>query len=312
MGKSLRQSSPLSSPYASSDLSSGYPRNYQHPGYAFLNRYGSLQTEADVFHYVDFLRESARLSCRPPVDFTKIYTAFGMPIPLRVPLEDQQGILLNSSTGMILIRESDPIVRQRFTEGHELIELLFDAQADVVRELNLPNWDEARKEKLCDAGAAELLMPKSLFRSHIQHLGTSMETARSLSRIYHTSLIATLIRIVELTSGEYAIALWEPLASNTLVSNRNNQDWQLVWSVVSESWSEGRLMKGLQVIDWPLGRSVQQTPVQLPLRSGLRWVRSQSLEMRNSRQYEHTSTLRGSSTTASITASTTLLSLLRI
>ena len=310
MGKSLRQSSPhtlsYTSSHTSSDLSSD-PRDYQHPGYAFLNRYGSLQTEADVFHYVDFLRESARLSCRPPVDFTKIYAAFGMPIPLRVPLEDQQGILLNSSTGMILIREGDPVVRQRFTEGHELMELLFDAQADVVRELNLPNWDEVRKEKLCDAGAAELLMPKSLFRSHIQHLGTSMETARSLSRIYHTSLIATLIRMVELTSGEYAIALWEPL-----VSNSNNQDWQLVWSVVSEAWNEGRLMKGLRVTDWPLERSVQQTQVQLPLRSGLRWVRSQSLEMRNSRQYEHTSALRGSSTIASITALTTLLSLLRI
>ena len=298
MGKPLRRSSPHTSPNPSSDLSSD-PRDYQHPGYAFLNRYGSLQTEADVFHYVDFLRESARLSCRPPVDFTKIYAAFGMPIPLRVPLEDQQGILLNSSTGMILIREGDPIVRQRFTEGHELMELLFDAQADVVRELNLTNWDEARKEKLCDAGAAELLMPKSLFRSHIQHLGTSMETARSLSRIYHTSLIATLIRMVELTSGEYAISLWEPL-----VSNSNNQDWQLVWSVVSETWSEGRLMKGLRVTDWPLGRSVQQAQIQLPLRSGLRWVRSQSLEMRSSRQNRHTSALRDSSTT--------LLSLLRI
>ena len=298
MGKPLRRSSPHTSPNPSSDLSSD-PRDYQHPGYAFLNRYGSLQTEADVFHYVDFLRESARLSCRPPVDFTKIYAAFGMPIPLRVPLEDQQGILLNSSTGMILIREGDPIVRQRFTEGHELMELLFDAQADVVRELNLTNWDEARKEKLCDAGAAELLMPKSLFRSHIQHLGTSMETARSLSRIYHTSLIATLIRMVELTSGEYTISLWEPL-----VSNSNNQDWQLVWSVVSETWSEGRLMKGLRVTDWPLGRSVQQAQIQLPLRSGLRWVRSQSLEMRSSRQNRHTSALRDSSTT--------LLSLLRI
>ena len=97
------------------------PCDYQHPGYAFLNRYRSLQTEADVFHYVDFLRESARLNCRPPVDFTKVYAAFGMPILFRVLLEDQQGILLNSFTGMILIRERDPVVRQRFTEGHELM-----------------------------------------------------------------------------------------------------------------------------------------------------------------------------------------------
>lgn len=304
MGKSLRQSMPRNS--------LALPRDYQHPGYAFLNRYGSLQTEADVFHYVDFLRESARLNCRPPVDFTKIYAAFGMPIPLRVPLEDQQGILLNSSTGMILIREGDPVVRQRFTEGHELMELLFDAQADVAQELNLPNWDETRKEKLCDAGAAELLMPKSLFRSHIQHLGTSMETARSLSRVYHTSLIATLIRMVELTSGNYAIALWKPLPNNRESdresNQQNHQGWQLEWSVVSEAWSEGRLIKGLQVTDWPLDmqrlQSLQQTQVELPLRSGLRWVRSQSLGMGGSRQHGDTSALQG--------FRMTLLSLLRI
>jgi hypothetical protein len=292
VGKSLRQSVPPILP-----PTSPLPCDYQHPGYAFLNRYGSLQTEADVFHYVDFLRESARLNCRPPVDFTKIYAAFGMPIPLRVPLEDQQGILLNSSTGMILIREGDPVVRQRFTEGHELMELLFDAQADVAQELNLPTWDEARKEKLCDAGAAELLMPKSLFRSHIQHLGTSMETARSLSRIYHTSLIATLIRMVELTYGDYAIALWKPLPHDRENNPHTNQGWQLDWSVVSEAWSEGRLIKGLQVTDWPLDmqhlQSLQQTRVQLPLRSGLKWVRSQSLGIGGSKQYGDTSALQG-------------------
>ncbi len=302
MGKSFRQSVPHILPHTSP-----LPCDYQHPGYAFLNRYGSLQTEADVFHYVDFLRESARLNCRPPVDFTKIYAAFGMPIPLRVPLEDQQGILLNSSTGMILIREGDPVVRQRFTEGHELMELLFDAQADVAQELNLPTWDEARKEKLCDAGAAELLMPKSLFRSHIKHLGTSMETARSLSRIYHTSLIATLIRMVELTSGDYAVSFWKSLPNNRENNRQSNQGWQLEWSVVSEAWSEGRLIKGLQVTDWPLDiqrlQSLQHTQVQLPLRSGLKWVRSQSLGMGAAR-HGNTSTLQ--------CFRMTLLSLLRI
>ncbi len=249
-------------------------RRYQHPGYAFLHRYGSLQTEADVFHYVDFLRDSGKLGHQLPMDLEKIYEAFGMPIPLRVPLEDQQGILLNSATGMILIREGDPIVRQRFTEGHELMELLFDAQADVAKELNLSSWDEARKEKLCDAGAAELLMPRALFRSHVNHLGTSIATARSLSRIYNTSLIATLIRMVELTAGEAAIALWKP------VDSQGNSGWQLEWSVVSEAWSEGLLSRGLQVTDWELpARTVQLSQVSLPLRSGVRSVRSETLKM---------------------------------
>ncbi|MGI0494483.1 ImmA/IrrE family metallo-endopeptidase [Alkalinema pantanalense CENA528] len=184
------------------------PPRYQHPGYAFLHRYGSLQTEADVFHYVEFLRESAGLSNRLPTDLDSIYSYFGMPIPLRVPLNEQQGILLDTYKGVILIKEDDPIVRQRFTEGHELMELLFDAQADVAQKLNIPTWDEARKEKLCDAGAAELLMPRSQFSSHLNHLGVSLETARSLSALYQTSLLATLIRMVELASGQHALIVW--------------------------------------------------------------------------------------------------------
>ncbi len=269
MGESMRRSSPINL-----TTNPKSPRRYQHPGYAFLHRYGSLQTEADVFHYVDFLRDCGKLGDRLPMDLEKIYEAFGMPIPLRVPLEDQQGILLNSATGMILIREGDPIVRQRFTEGHELMELLFDAQADVAKELNLVAWDEARKEKLCDAGAAELLMPKRLFQSHIKHLGTSMGTARSLSRIYNTSLIATLIRMVALTVNEVAIVLWKPIDSAGVAG------WQLEWSVVSETWSEGLLMRGLQVTPWELParlQTIQPSQVSLPLRSGLRSVRSETL-----------------------------------
>ncbi|NJK51897.1 MAG: hypothetical protein HC936_02155 [Leptolyngbyaceae cyanobacterium SU_3_3] len=52
----------------------------------------------------------------------------GCPPPLRAPLDEQQGILLDSKSGTILIRADDSTARQRFTEGHELMELLFDAQ----------------------------------------------------------------------------------------------------------------------------------------------------------------------------------------
>jgi hypothetical protein len=206
---------------------------YQHPGYAFLNQFGSLQTEEDVEHYVNFLRETAGLPAELPVDLDRIFAHFGMPIPLRVPLDDQQGILLDSDRGVILIREGDPIERQRFTEGHELMELLFDAQDRVTEELNLEPWDETRKEKLCDAGAASLLMPKIQFERHLQHLGTSLETGRSLCRLYQTSLIATLIRMVQLTRGEHALVFWH------LVHNAEGRRLRSEWSLVSPDWKQG-------------------------------------------------------------------------
>lgn len=215
-------------------------RPYQHPGLAFLQQYGSLQTEADLFHYVEFLRRSAGMSPTEgalPIDLSPIFAHFGMPVPLRVPLDDQQGILLDSETGVILIRAGDPIERQRFTEGHELMELLFDAQDQVNQELNLPPWDADRKEKLCDAGAAELLMPKYRFQKHLQHLGTSLETGRTLSRLYQTSWMATLIRMVQLTAGEHALIFW------TAVSNAEGDRLRSDWSVVSPEWQKGFIPK---------------------------------------------------------------------
>ena len=212
-------------------------RPYQHPGYGFLHQFGSLQSEADVYHYVDFLRREAGLEGRLPVDLDRIFTHFGMPIPLRVALEDQQGILLDSDRGVILIREGDPIERQRFTEGHELMELLFDAQDAVTAELQLQPWDLARKEKLCDAGAAELLMPQAQFQPHLAHLGTSLGTGRSLCRLYKTSLMATLIRMVQLTQGEHALIFWQR------VRNAEGDRLRSEWSVVSPEWSQGFIPK---------------------------------------------------------------------
>ena len=212
-------------------------RPYQHPGYGFLHQFGSLQSEADVYHYVDFLRRSAGLENSLPVDLDRIFTHFGMPIPLRVALEDQQGILLDSDRGVILIREGDPIERQRFTEGHELMELLFDAQDVVTAELKLQPWDPARKEKLCDAGAAELLMPQVQFQSHLAHLGTSLSTGRSLCRLYKTSLIATLIRMVQLTKGQHALIFWHR------VRNAEGNRLRSEWSIVSPEWTQGFIPK---------------------------------------------------------------------
>ena len=67
--------------------------------------------------------------------------------------------------------------------------------------------------------------------------------------------------------------------------------------MVSQAWSEERLIKRLQVTDWPLDmqrlQSLQQTRVQLPLRSGLKWIRSQSLGIGGSKQYGDTSALQG-------------------
>jgi hypothetical protein len=97
---------------------------YRHPGLAFLaaTPEAARSTPHAVLDYADFLRRSAQLT-DPPTDLEAIYRQFEMPTPIRAPLEDQQGILVDGDRGLILIKGDDPIVRQRFTESHELMEL---------------------------------------------------------------------------------------------------------------------------------------------------------------------------------------------
>ncbi|NJR71241.1 MAG: ImmA/IrrE family metallo-endopeptidase [Synechococcales cyanobacterium CRU_2_2] len=199
-----------------------------------------------MFRLCGFLREEAGLGDELPVDLGKIYQRFCIPEPLRVPLDQQQGILLDSYKGVILIKENDPIVRQRFTEGHELVELLFDVQSDVQQELGLPSWAEARKEQLCDAGAAELLMPRSSFGDRLANLGVSLAAARKLALLYQTSLVATLRRMLDLTDAGYALVLWHHALKPTEIRRDPRQaqpKLRIQWSKTNSHWQGGYIPK---------------------------------------------------------------------
>lgn len=178
---------------------------YQHPGHAFIAQQGPLQRGADVERYGDFLLSAAGLSHEPPVDLEQIYRHFGMPLPCRAPLIEQQGILVDGDRGLILIKADDPAVRQRFTEGHELLELLFEAQAQQAT-----GWQVQgdRKERLCDRGAAALLMPQASFAPRLTNLGVSITTAKTLAQDYRVSLLATLVRMMQLGEGAHCLVVW--------------------------------------------------------------------------------------------------------
>ena len=181
-----------------------------HPGRLFIEIHGSIEGPEDVEKYARFLRTEAGIDGEPPIDLVAILRRFGAPTPKRVTLPGQQGLLLDPEVGLILIEERDLPTRQRFTEAHELLEMLFvamparpDAHGRNVG--NFPHWT---KERLCDAGAAELLMPVATFLPRVQQLGVSFETARTLAIEYEVSLAASLIRMAVIGPGRHAVVLW--------------------------------------------------------------------------------------------------------
>lgn len=218
-----------------------------------MSRYGLLHNDQGVFRYVDFLRQSAGLSDEPPVDLSLIYRHFGIPTPLRAPLSDQQGILVDSDAGVILIKEDDPLKRQRFTEGHELMELLFDAQERLIGWAgSRPYWNEQRKEQLCDQGAADLLMPQSSFVPRLHDLGISLSTGRTLANLYQTSLLATLVRMIQHGLGAHALVMWHCALKRREMDCRNEPDLpqkklRVWWRTRTRSWSSGFIPKNKSI-----------------------------------------------------------------
>lgn len=183
---------------------------YVNPGKLYVERFGEVTTSEDVLRYAHFLLEASGLDGTPPIDLAKIYKKFDIPNPKQAALKDQQGLLLNPERGIILIKEDDPAARQRFTAGHELMELLFAAlsvgtgwAARQTGVFKLPT-----KERLCNEGSAELLMPRATFLPRLQQLGVSFASARQLATDFHVSMTAAAVHMVRVAPGRHALILW--------------------------------------------------------------------------------------------------------
>lgn len=202
---------------------------YIHPGKAFVKQFGLPQETKDVLHYVDFLRQEAKIEDVPPIQLTKIYSHFRMPIPHKTSLpEDTQGLLINPERGTILVNDSDPQTRQRFTEAHELMELLFTAfpsnKGWAAAAQRVGNFRYETKELLCNEGAAELLMPKTIFHSRIESLGISFQSARQVAAEFEVSTTAALVQMTRVGSGRRVIVLWRMKNKPTEIKNNNRKN----------------------------------------------------------------------------------------
>jgi hypothetical protein len=164
----------------------------------------------DVLHYARWLREEANIATGACAELRAIYAHFSIPTPQRVPLPGQQGLLLNSDIGLILINQNDSFMRQRFTEAHELMEFLFEAavEDEKWRRHSVIARKPVLKEQWCDKGAAEILMPRTSIKAQIQRAGVSFDTARHLAEEFQVSLTASLWQMITASGDRHAIIRW--------------------------------------------------------------------------------------------------------
>ena len=184
--------------------------SYNHPGRAYVEQNGLAESWQDFERYVSFLRERAGLHLSEQADLEAIYTVFGIPPPRRVSLPGQQGLLLNAEVGLIIINQDDIAARQRFTEAHELMELLVDAlpAGQGYFSSRKGPFRHTTKEQLCNQGAANLLMPPESFLEATQATSVGFSLARKLADQYAVSTTAALVQLVRVVPGQRAVVAW--------------------------------------------------------------------------------------------------------
>lgn len=185
------------------------------PGKLFLLVHNEVNSPEDILAYANFLRRESNQDAKLPVDLDCIFNRFQMPTPIYTPLNFQQGLLVDAATGIIMLNSNDIPTRQRFTQAHELIELLFNS---LPNGKNLGNgwtlkkpggFNEKTKEQLCNWAAANLLMPPDYVKSCIARYNVNFNCARVISDQCEVSFSAALIQIALVSPRKHSVVLWK-------------------------------------------------------------------------------------------------------
>jgi len=124
-------------------------------------------------------------------------------------------MLLPSGQGFIIALNKDQSPeRQRFSWAHELAHvMLSNGSCSQIRsrtKATRRTHTGQDEERACERLAAEILMPKIMFRRWATRAGWTLSSIPKLANLFKTSLTATAIRLVELAPEPCLLTLWRP------------------------------------------------------------------------------------------------------
>lgn len=136
-----------------------------------------------------------------------------------------------------------PKARVRFTQAHEICHTFF---YQFVPELKFqPHPEDAQEERLCNFGAAELLMPERSLRADAKPLLRTIDSLLFLADSYGVSIEAMLSRLRYLRLWNCELYFWHRRESGDFVLDRvigeRYQNWTWTDAMVPDyAWRRGR------------------------------------------------------------------------
>ena len=160
----------------------------------------------------------------------------------------------------IVIDERAPETRRDYSLAHELAHIMLLEMGPSAEGLQkAPRYRSSvsandkwkAEERLCDAIAAELLMPEKMFASEVSKLGRSLGHLRRLARLFGTSLTATAIRYWELLPEPCQLIRWGPSENRKDVITpiwqmRNNAPGPLICPLTPSSTAKRNEFRALR------------------------------------------------------------------
>jgi Zn-dependent peptidase ImmA (M78 family) len=134
-----------------------------------------------------------------------------------------------------------PSTRLRFTAMHELMHTFFYQYLPNEKFRN--HLTDAGEERLCNLGAANLLMPAKELRKQLKGKSVSLETAEFLCSHFGVSLSALILRLKHLKIWNVRLMTWVQLSNGKIVLERSIGEVGDGWSWMESAEIEDAFRK---------------------------------------------------------------------
>jgi hypothetical protein len=207
-----------------------------------MNEEGSLQVRS-----ASLLLERLGIERPDEIDVEAIAQACGATIVYE-PLGGCEARLVGLG-GRAIITVNTPASRerQRFSAAHELGHWMYDrgriafacAEGQLVGE-----WGKPNPERRANRFAADLLLPRNMFKRVARERALTLGTARDLASTFQTSLTATVIRLVELSGSPALAACHDARGRRWLVTSDHLPEQLITRDTPRPASLAARLMQG--------------------------------------------------------------------
>lgn len=152
----------------------------------------------------------------------------------------------------VIINRSLPGTRLRFTLAHELCHTFF---YEHVPELKfMPHEIDRSEERLCNFGAAELLMPQSSIIRNAKCKPVGLDSLEELARQFEVSTEAMLVRLRSLRLWNAELSYWRREIDGTFVSEQiagiNKAQWNWRGNELLSTWETGKATMSKTFIEY--------------------------------------------------------------